>query len=135
MPFNLRGGRPKNMKQGTYWVQRHQADKARRNKSVNAQLRQKERYDRIFGHLGDFANGETFTTNEKDGAKILELKSKFDARNEEAKSENYSRPSVSRFATSTKNLMVSLAKSVSYENYWDSNSKILYINGKEYDFS
>ena len=47
MPFNLRGGRPKNMGQGIYWVQRYQSDNRRRAKSELAVLRFNNRYNRI----------------------------------------------------------------------------------------
>lgn len=36
MGFGLKGGRPKNMKQGVYWVQRHRDDLRRRGSRRDA---------------------------------------------------------------------------------------------------
>lgn len=47
MAFNLRGGRPKNMSQGAYWVQRHQADGRKRESAQASAARFDARYERI----------------------------------------------------------------------------------------
>ena len=57
MGFGLRGGRPKNMNQGIYWVQRHLADE-RRVARANEKAKQFNlRFNRITQNVNSFFDG------------------------------------------------------------------------------
>ena len=140
MAFNLRGGRPKNMHQGTYWVQRARDSSRRRVTGELQVLRFNNRYSRItnqFAAVFQSYAGPGGTIEVIVGSRLNlsldrfnDLKSWID-RN----IDNATNADLSKLATSAKNVLIEIAKREGWEASWDATAKQLMLNGRGLDFS
>jgi len=151
MGFRLRGGRPKNMGQGIYWVQRHLADvRAAERRRLGAQRRveahnQKaekfhQKWHRISanvtGYFMKYANVDakgSASTRDKITEQIHiynELK-----RSVQANIENAPMSDLSRLATAGRACMFLCAKARGQLADYNAGTKTLIIESVEYDFS
>jgi len=149
MPFNLRGGSPKSMKQGIYWVQRHQADQRRRSRgsrrSANPQPTSlglevsgnlTERYERILSHVKIMIDGlEVGFSNEKEADKFRSAADKYQEIRKECDAEGLSAGRLNRLQTAAKNLIVMTLSDVDVEISWLAKERLLIIDGNKLDFS
>ena len=151
MGFGLRGGRPKNMGQGIYWVQRHLADtRATERRRVTEQRRVEkhndaatkfnEKWKRIKNNVSNYfdasANIEakgSLATRDKIVEKINsfnELQSYINRNIESASFRD-----LSKLSTSGRTCMLVWAKARGQKAAYDADCKILTIEGVAYDFS
>lgn len=140
MPFNLRGGRPKNMGQGIYWVQRAR-DQSRRRASAFERIEAfNARYNRITRQLVSFMKnygGPSGTVEVVAGSRLdqaldryNDLKGHID-RNIDAATNG----DLSKLATAAKVILVQIAKREGWQADWDVKNKRLVLKGSVYDFS
>ncbi|WP_141249506.1 hypothetical protein [Sphingobium sp. D43FB] len=141
MPFNLKGGRPKNMNQGTYWVQRQVAGQTR----VEAHERRiamanekatafNERYERIVQNCIGYHSrhqGEAMSGTQKQVTALTEkiteygnLKEWIDKHIDDAKSTD-----LNRLATLGRAVIVSCAKARKQDVHYEASSKVLTVSG------
>ena len=151
MGYRLRGGRPKNMGQGIYWVQRHLADsraeerriiaEQRRIDSKNESVRKfNEKWRRILQNHSRYYEKVI-------GIELTISMSKFDIINKKAEIyndvrkyiganiENATMGDLSKMATAARSNMMSLAKALGHEASYDAATKVATIEGVDYDFS
>ena len=150
MGFRLRGGRPKNMGQGIYWVQRHLGDqRAAARADAAAQRRvalanQKaisfnERYHRIVDNVVSYFSANSGPTEATPrqaralSAKIEEynsLKTAIDQDIEAARATD-----LSRLATLARGIIRSCAKMRKQVCEYDAQDKLLTVDDHSFDFS
>jgi hypothetical protein len=139
MPFNLKGGRPKSMKQGTYWVQRHVADQkreaARQRRIATADAKAaafNERYSRILQNCMEYHlqhQGTQVETTQKQFERLTEkinqyneLKSWIDGHIDAAKASD-----LNKLATLGRAIIVICAKTRKQAVYYDASEKKLTV--------
>jgi hypothetical protein len=151
MGFRLRGGSPKNMRQGIYWVQRHLADaraaerrhaaeQRRAEKRDDAARKFNEKWHRISSNVSDYF--EKYADVEAKGSastrdRIVEkinfynnLKDSINAHIEAA-----SMGDLSKLATAGRTCMLLCAKARGQMAAYNAGDKTLNIEGKIFDFS
>lgn len=151
MGFRLRGGRPKNMGQGIYWVQRHLADARAAERRRDAEQRRVERqdekarafnekYHRVMRNVSDYfskyASVDVVTSaNIRD--KIVEKIDHYNKLNSsmQISIEDSTMMDVSKLATAGRSAMIACAKARGQKAVYDAASKIVFIEGISYDFS
>lgn len=151
MGFRLRGGRPKNMGQGIYWVQRHLADsraaerrhaaEQRRVEKQNEAARKfNEKWHRISTNVSDYfenyAELEVKTsTSTRD--KIVEKINIYNNLRQSinANVETATMGDLSKLATAGRACMLLCAKARGQMAVYDASDKTLNIEGVIYDFS
>ena len=151
MGFRLRGGRPKNMGQGIYWVQRHLADAHAAERRRDAEQRRVERqdekarafnekYHRVTRNVSDYfskyASVDVVTSaNIRD--KIVEKIDHYNKLNSsmQISIEDSTMMDVSKLATAGRSAMIACAKARGQKAVYDAASKIVFIEGISYDFS
>lgn len=151
MPFNLRGGSPKNMKQGVYWVQRHLADQKRAAAQQNRVEKEKQRqiyidekFERIKSNLTKYSLS---IANEK--SEINFITTEVRKENIDNCLENYnsmrifieknkgdiSLTALDKISTLARALIKAMALAKGNEYSFDRTSKIVVVNGICLDFS
>lgn len=151
MGFNLRGGRPKNMKQGIYWVQRHLADQKR----VAAEERKiqkdrqriafiDEKFNRIKNNISTYfisikgSDGKiSIETNERNGEKLSNLFENYNSLMEYIEKDKYGLKltAFTKLATNAKILVKFTSKLRGDKVSISDDKKILHVNGLNLDFS
>jgi hypothetical protein len=146
MGFNLRGGRPKNMGQGNYWVQRHR-DEQRRIASREIAAKKaaekihafNEKWDRIYDNYMTYMKSKINQKIEATPAKFRSLQNKSIAA-EELRSyinnniDTATMRDLSKISTMYISIMKLMAKICNEKSEYISESKILIINGNSYNF-
>jgi len=151
MGFRLRGGSPKNMRQGIYWVQRHLADtRAAERRHAAAQRRVdkqnevarkfNEKWQRISsnvsGYFTEYADLEA-KVSESARDKIVDKINIYNSLRESIQNniETASRGELSKLATAGKTCVLLCAKARGQQAAYDAGTKILVVEGVVYDFS
>lgn len=140
MPFNLRGGRPKNMRQGIYWVQRERSRSRARVCGELQALRFNNRYHRITSQFLSIFQpyaGRKGTIEVRIGSKIDQA---LDGYNDlktwiYANIDGATKSHLSKLATAAKGVLVEIAKNEGWAFAWDTSSKALMIKDRKLDFS
>ncbi|WP_252258597.1 prefoldin domain-containing protein [Erythrobacter aurantius] len=151
MGFRLRGGRPKNMGQGIYWVQRHLADsraaerrrvaEQRRVEKQNEAARKfNEKWHRISsnvtGYFTKYADVDAKASEAKRD-KIVEKINEYNNLKDFIQNniESASMGDLSKLATAGRACVLLCAKARGQKAAYDAGSKILMVEGVAYDFS
>lgn len=140
MPFNLRGGRPKNMGQGIYWTQRHLADTRRRASSRSAAERFNERFfriDREFHRIYDVLADKKGNVPVVSGSKLDIALDEYSSILAYINSDPYTatQGDLSKLATRAKRILTEIAKDRGLRHEWDAKEKILTIDTRSIDLS
>jgi hypothetical protein len=151
MGFRLRGGSPKNMRQGIYWVQRHlsatraaerrhAAERRRVDKQNEVARKFNEKWHRISSNVSDY-----FTRYADLEAKVSEsardkIVDKINVYNRLKDSiqnniETASMGELSKLATAGRACVLLCAKARGQKAAYDAGSKILTVEGLAYDFA
>lgn len=146
MGFRLRGGTPKNMGQGIYWVQRYQADQKR---MASAQRRAdranekatafNERFQRIVHNVRDYHlahQGQQMTATPKKFEAISEKISAFEELKEwiDDNIDAAGQTHLSRLATLARSVISLCAKVRKQDVQYNGSTKILQIDKQVYRF-
>lgn len=151
MGFRLRGGTPKSMKQGIYWVQRHVADlkaaqrrreaeRAREEKARETVAKLKKKLNRIIENTKLYYSRHAdlpITVTEAKHDKISEAVEEYNAM-KDLLSKHIDRATMrdmTKFATIAKSVITMTAKARKQAVSYDAKTKILSIDGKNYDYS
>ena len=140
MPFNLRGGRPKSMGQGIYWIQRHLADKRRRSTSRSSAERFNERFfriDREFHRIYDVLAEENGKVTVVSGSKLDTALDEYSSLLAYINSDPCAatQGDLSKLATRAKRILTEIAKERGLPNEWSAEHKILMIDERSIDLS
>jgi hypothetical protein len=140
MGFSLRGGRPKNMGQGIYWVQRHRDDLRRRQSANDRALDFNNRYNRILQGFSDVFLayiGPKGTIEVTANSKLHKSLSRYNEINSliEADIDSATQGDLSKLATAAKNTLIEIAKRENWHWEWDASIKSLVLNKAKLDFS
>lgn len=152
MPFNLRGGRPKSMKQGIYWVQRHQADLQRTATAAKrdaAQATKKAKadaknalliatYERLFGNVKSFFDElPEFSASRDQADAISAAQAEWEIQRASLveNPRSITMASLRKFGTAGKNLIVICAKPAGLDAKWLPASRHLRVGDQIIDFS
>lgn len=151
MGYRLRGGRPKNMGQGIYWVQRHLTDSRAEARRIIAEQRRIESHNDAVKKFNEkwhriVRNHSQYYEN-LEGIEITISTSKFDIINKKAKLyneiseyiganiESATMGDLSKMATAARSNMMLLAKALGHQANYDAATKVANIEGIDYDFS
>jgi hypothetical protein len=147
MGFNLRGGRPKSMNQGIYWVQRHRDDQRRIANSERAAHKNaekissfNEKWRRINNNYQSYMKTKASQTILTTPAKLRFLQNKVEAAAELKEMindniESVSMKDLSKLSTIYRDIMKKMAEACGDQVCYKSELKLLTINGKPFDFS
>ena len=151
MGYRLRGGRPKNMGQGIYWVQRHLADSRAEERRIIAEQRRIDSKNESVRKFNEkwrriLHNHSRYYENVK-GIELTISTSKFIIINKKAEIyndiseyiganiENATMGDLSKMATAARSNMMLLAKALGHQASYDAATKVATIEGVDYDFS
>jgi hypothetical protein len=140
MGFRLRGGRPKQMRQGIYWVQRARDQQRVRASSYERVVRFNERYNRITGSFLSVYrphSGADLKVRVANGSRLSDA---LDRYNElklwiDANVEHATQSDLSKLATAAKRILIEIAKREAWNWCWEAKAKKLTINNDVLDFS
>lgn len=155
MPFNLRGGRPKNMKQGIFWVQRHLSNQKRtavqRNQEIKENLRREfidEKLNRIRNNVVKYAMSISsekseksasisFLIDEKKAETINKNLDEFNALLEFIDGNKYTikLTAYNKLSTLGRSVIKSLASAKGQKYEYQKDTKYVKVNGLIFDFS
>ena len=151
MAFNLRGGSPKSMKQGIYWVQRHLADQKRAAAQQNRVEKDRQRriyidekFERIESNLTKYslsiANDKStinFNTTEKKKEKLEKCLEDYNSLRVYIKKNKYGikLTAFNKLSTLARALIKVMASAKGNAYSYDSDRKIVSVNGLKLDFS